>query len=107
MEKRIKNIVKVLDDNKANDILEIDLRDRSYIVDFCVIASCLNAKHGLALLNHLKDELKPLGEEFLRIDENDSWCIVDLGDICIHIMSEEARAKYSLENFLETLEKKS
>ncbi|MEA3352793.1 MAG: ribosome silencing factor [Campylobacterota bacterium] len=100
MEQRIKRIVEVLDFNKAEDIENFDLTNKGYIVNQVVIATSLNAKHSLALLNHLKDALKPEGEEFLRTEEDGDWSIIDLGDILIHIMTQEHRDKYSLEEFL-------
>jgi len=101
---REETIVKVLEDKKAVNVEVIDLQNKDYIVDFVVIATTLNAKHGFALLNHLKDELKPSGEEFLRVDENEDWTVIDLGDAFIHLMNEKTRDKYSIEEFLSELE---
>jgi ribosome-associated protein len=60
----------------------------------------MGTKHGYALLDDLKKKLKPMGEEFLFIEESDDWSVIDLGDILIHLMSEEYREKYQLEEFL-------
>ena len=103
MNTRLENIKKILDDKKAENIEIIDLRSKDYIVDYVVIATTLNPKHGYALLNSLRTELKPTGEEFLRVDEDDEWTIIDLGDMFIHLMSENYRKKYSLEDFLSKL----
>ena len=103
MNTRLENIKKILDDKKAENIEIIDLTSKNYIVDYVVIATTLNPKHGFALLNYLKTELKPKGEEFLRVDEDDEWTIIDLGDMFIHLMSEKYRNKYSLEEFLSEL----
>ena len=103
MNTRLENIKKILDDKKAENIEIIDLTSKDYIVDYVVIATTLNAKHGFALLNYLKTDLKPTGEEFLRVDEDDEWTIIDLGDMFIHLMSEKYRNKYSLEEFLSEL----
>jgi|TARA_R110002050_G_scaffold32919_6_gene84275 ribosome-associated protein len=101
---REETIVKVLEDKKAVNVELINLQDKDYIVDFVVIATTLNAKHGFALLNYLKEQLKPAGEEFLRVDDNDDWTVIDLGDAFIHLMTEKTREKYSLEEFLSELE---
>ncbi|MGA1933570.1 ribosome silencing factor [Arcobacter sp. YIC-464] len=106
MNERIEKIKQVLDDKKAESIEVIDLTNKDYIVDYVVIATTLNPKHGFSLLNYLKTELKPLGEEFIRVDENDDWTIIDLGDMFINLMNEQARVKYSLEEFLSELEEK-
>lgn len=103
MNTRLENIKKILDDKKAENIEVIDLTSKDYIVDYVVIATTLNPKHGFALLNYLKTDLKPQGEEFLRVDEDDNWTVIDLGDVFIHLMSEKYRTKYSLEEFLSTL----
>ena len=103
---REENIVRILEEKKAENIEIIDLRDKDYIVDFVVIATTLNSKHAYALLNYLKEDLKPQGEEFLRVDENDDWTIIDLGDCFIHLMSEKFRNKYSIEKFLSELKSK-
>lgn len=104
MNDRIKKIVEILDDKKAENIEVIDLREKDYIVDYVVIATTLNSKHAFSLLNYLKTELKPLGEEFLRVDEDDNWTIADLGDMFIHLISEDYRKKYSLETFLDQVQ---
>ena len=103
MSNRIEVIKKVLNEKKAENIEVIDLKGKDYIVDYVVIATTLNPKHAFALLNYLKTELKPLGEEFLRVDEDDDWTICDLGDMFINLMSEKSREKYSLEEFLEEI----
>ena len=99
MKNRIEKIVKILDDKKALDIETFDLKDKDYFVDAVVIATTMGQKHGYALLDELKKKLKP-EENFLFIDESDDWTVIDLGDILIHLMSEEYRAKYKLEEFL-------
>ncbi|MCD4757543.1 MAG: ribosome silencing factor [Arcobacteraceae bacterium] len=101
MEERLKRIVELLDARKAEDIEVFDLTDKGYITNQVIIATALNTKHSLALLEHLKVELKPAGEEFVRTEEDGDWTIVDLGDILIHLMTQEYRDKYTLENFLE------
>ena len=103
MENRLKNITKILDEKKAENIEVIDVSNKNYITDQVVIATALNNKHSLSLVNNLRDNLKPLGEEFLRVDEDENWSIIDLGDIIIHIMTQNHRDKYDLEDFLEQL----
>ena len=106
MNERIERIVKILDDKKAMDIESFDLQEKDYFVDAVVIATTMGQKHGFALLNELKDKLKPAGETFLFVEESDDWTVIDLGDILIHIMSEEYRAKYKIEEFLSKFDKK-
>ena len=101
MEQRIKRIIEVLDLKKAEDIEVFDLTDKGYITNQVIIATALNTRHSLALLSHLKTDLKP-AEEFVRTEEDGDWTIVDLGDILIHIMTQTYRDQYSLEEFLST-----
>ena len=102
MKKRIESITEVLDKNKAESIEVFDLREKNYFVDFAIIASSLGSKHTLALLDHLKKDLKP-AENFNQVDESGDWIVVDLGDILIHIMTPEYRTKYDMEDFLSRL----
>lgn len=107
MNKRLEKIKAILSDKKAENIEVIDLTKKEYIVDYVVIATTLNPKHSFALLNYLKNDLKPDGEEFLRVDDDENWTIIDLGDMFIHLMSEKYRDKYTLEDFLSELETKA
>jgi ribosome-associated protein len=102
MENRIENIVKVLDTNKAEGIEVFDLREKNYFVDYAIIASSLGTKHTIALLDHLKKDLKP-AEKFNSVDESGDWIVIDLGDILIHIMTPEYRVRYDMESFLSQL----
>jgi ribosome-associated protein len=100
---RIAKIKELLDEKKALDIMDYDLRDKDYFVDYVVVATTMADRHGAALLDHLKKTLKPMGETFLGVDESDDWIVIDLGDILIHLMSEEYRAKYQMDKFLEEI----
>ena len=99
MEKRLEKISAVLDKNKAEAIEIFDLTGKDYFVDQVVIATSLNSKHTEALLNYMKNELKP-EETFLGTDVSDEWVVADLGDILIHIMTPEYRTRYNMEEFL-------
>jgi len=99
---RIEKIVSVLDTNKAEAIEVFDLSQKNYFVDYAIIASSLGSRHTTALLDHLKNGLKP-AETFNNVDESGDWIVVDLGDILIHIMTPEYRIKYDMESFLADL----
>lgn len=107
LEKRVENIVKILDEKKAENIEIFDLKSNDYMVDYVVVATTLNAKHGSSLLTFLKEGLKPNKEEFVRVDEDENWTVIDLGDIFVHLMSEKYREKYSIEEFLKELPKRN
>jgi ribosome silencing factor RsfS/YbeB/iojap len=99
---RANKIISILDENKGENIEVFDLVDSDYFVDEVIIATGLNERHNEALLNFLKEGLKP-DEEFLNVEISDGWVVIDLGDILIHIMIEEYRKLYNLEDFLEKL----
>lgn len=103
---RVNYISMLLEDKKGEDIEVFDLRDKDYIVDSVIIVSAMIGKHALALLDHLKSELKPKGEVFYATDEeSEDWIIADLGDIMIHIFTPNHRKKFNLSEFLGTLNK--
>ena len=103
MDERIDRIVSFLDSKKAEEIESFNLENVDYLAKRVVIANSLGAKHSASLATQLKVELKPLGEDFLHVDESEDWVVIDLGDILIHIMTTEARQMYSLEDFLSEL----
>ena len=97
----IKNIIeKILDDNKAKNITSINLKNKSYIADYMVIASGTSSRHLQALSNILVAELKKLGMNNCKIEGKDSkdWKLVDTQDIIVHIFHPEKREFYDLEN---------
>ncbi|SFV63842.1 Iojap protein [hydrothermal vent metagenome] len=105
IDERIERIVTLLDDKKGEDIEVFNLDKIDYIANRVVLVNSLGGRHTEALYDHLKNTLKPLGEEFLVSDESDQWIVSDLGDILIHIMTPEYREKYSMEAFLNDLQK--
>ncbi|EAL5902330.1 ribosome silencing factor [Campylobacter lari] len=107
MQKRINNIVQILDDKKADLIESFDMHDKDYFVKFVVIATTMGERHALSLIDDLKTNLKSKGEEFLNIESSEEWTVLDLGDILIHLMSETYRTKYNIEEFLKSLNKEN
>tara|TARA_B100000524_G_C23417016_1_gene286483 strand:+ start:81 stop:428 length:348 start_codon:yes stop_codon:yes gene_type:complete len=93
------NIEKILDNNKAKNIITINLKNKSYIADYMVIASGTSSRHLQALAEILVSELKKIGLENCRIEGKDSseWKLVDTNDIIIHIFHPEKREFYDLE----------
>ena len=93
------NIEKILDDNKAQNITCIDLKNKSYIADYMVVASGTSSRHLQALSEILVSELKKFGLKNCRIEGNDSkdWKLVDAHDVIVHIFHPEKREFYDLE----------
>ena len=94
-----KNIEKILDDNKAQSIISINLKNKSYIADYMVIASGTSSRHLQALSEILVIQLKRLGINDCRIEGKDSrdWKLVDAHDVIVHIFHPEKREFYDLE----------
>ncbi len=94
-----KNIEKILDNNKAQNITSINLRNKSYIADYMIIASGTSSRHLQALSEILVSELKKIGLENCRIEGKDSndWKLVDIQDVIVHIFHPEKREFYDLE----------
>jgi ribosome-associated protein len=96
----IKNrIEKILDNNKAKNIISIDLKKKSYIADYMIIASGTSSRHLQSLSENLISELKKIGIYNCRMEGRNSsdWKLVDAIDIIIHIFHPEKREFYDLE----------
>ncbi|MDC0937964.1 ribosome silencing factor [Pelagibacteraceae bacterium] len=93
------NIEKILDDNKAQNIISINLKNKSYIADYMVVASGTSSRHLQSLSEILITELKKLGLNDCRIEGRYSsdWKLVDAHDIIVHIFHPEKREFYDLE----------
>ena len=94
------NIEKILDNNKAQNITSINLKNKSYIADYMIIASGTSSRHLQALSEILVAELKKIGLNNCKIEGRNSndWKLVDTQDIIIHIFHPEKREFYDLEN---------
>ena len=94
-----KNIENILDNNKATNITTINLKNKSYIADYMIIASGTSSRHLQALSEILVDELKKIGLDNCRIEgkESSDWKLVDTQDIIVHIFHPEKREFYDLE----------
>ena len=93
------NIEKILDNNKAQNIISINLKNKSYIADFMIVASGTSSRHLQSLSEILVSELKKLGLDNCRIEGKDSndWKLVDAYDVIVHIFHPEKREFYDLE----------
>ena len=98
---QLKNeIESILSDNKALAIKSIDLKDKTSIADFMIIASGNSSRHIQALSEIILDYLKKKGINNSRIEGKDSneWKLIDGIDIIIHIFHPEKRKFYNLES---------
>jgi ribosome-associated protein len=88
-----------LDEDKAEDILTIDIRGKSAIADVMIIASGRSARHVGALADHLMRKLKDAGAGKVRIEgmPQADWVLLDAGDVIVHLFRPEVRAFYQIE----------
>jgi len=92
-------IVEALDDAKAANILELDIRPLTQIADWMVVATGTSSRHVLALAERLRAAgarhgLKPSGVEG---ESDGEWVLLDFGDLIVHLMLSATREFYDLE----------
>ena len=92
-------IEQILNDNKAIDVSSIDLKDKSSIADYMIVASGTSSRHLQALSEMILEKLKKEGISNCRIEGKDSneWKLIDGIDIIVHIFNPEKRKFYNLE----------
>ena len=96
----LKNVViSTLDFNKAEDIVTIDLKDKSSMADYMIIASGTSSRHIQSLSEQFLEKLKYNGVKESKIEGKDSneWKLVDGIDLIVHIFHPEKRKFYELE----------
>ena len=88
-----------IDDDKAEDLVVIDLHGKSSIADFFVIASGRSDRHVGAIAEHLLRRVKNIGLGRCRVEglNKRDWVLIDLGDIIVHLFRPEVRKFYNLE----------
>tara|TARA_B100000676_G_scaffold260279_1_gene269841 strand:- start:1867 stop:2217 length:351 start_codon:yes stop_codon:yes gene_type:complete len=94
-----KIIIKTLDINKAQDIVSIDLKDKSSMADYMIIASGTSSRHIQSLSEQVLNKLIDNGIKNCKIEGKDSqeWKLVDGIDLIVHIFHPEKRKFYELE----------
>lgn len=92
-------ILSRLDDDKAQDIVIIDLKDKSSVADTMIVASGRSHRHVGALADHLQRMLKEAGAGKARVEglPHCDWVLIDAGDIIIHLFRPEVRQFYNIE----------
>jgi ribosome-associated protein len=90
---------RIADDNRAKDIVLLDLRQATPLLDFFVIATATSRRQSHAIASEIDAEMKKLGEYKLGLEgsEEGRWILIDYGDFVVHLLSAEGRAYYSLE----------
>ncbi|WAC29494.1 MULTISPECIES: ribosome silencing factor [unclassified Ancylobacter] len=88
-----------LDDDKAEDIVSIELRGKTTIADYMVVASGRSQRHVGAIADHLVEALKERGVKGIRVEGMPScdWVLIDANDIIVHVFQPEVRGFYNIE----------
>ena len=92
-------ILDVLDEHSAQDIIEIDIRGKSSISDYMIVASGRSNRHVGALSDYLIKSLKNIGKKNIGIEglKSCDWVLIDVGDVIVHLFRPEVRAFYNIE----------
>lgn len=96
----IKNLVlQVLEDYKVSEVVSMDVRDKTTVTDWILIATGTSSRHVKTLaanvVNKAKDSnIAPIGVEG---EQNGEWILVDLGDVLLHVMQAAVRDYYNIE----------
>ncbi len=93
-------IIKILDTNKAQDIISIDLKDKSSMADFMIIASGTSSRHIQSLSEQVLEKFKDSGIQDSKIEGKNSneWKLVDGIDLIVHIFHPEKENSMNLKN---------
>jgi len=93
-------IVAAADDKKANYVTEIDLRGKTLIADFFIICSGTSNIHIRSVADGILEKLEEMGVRAHRTEgfSEGTWIVLDYGDVIVHVMSEDERDRYKIEN---------
>lgn len=91
--------LKVLEDRQGEDILTVDLRGKSPLADYIIIASGRSARQLAAIAEYLREAFAKLGARKLQVEglPQGDWVLIDGGDVLIHLFRPEVRTYYQIE----------
>lgn len=92
-------VVDALEDIKAQNITVLDVRGRSSVTDWMVIATGTSSRHVNAVAGNVEEKAKAAGLQPLGVEGRggSDWVLIDLIDVVVHVMTEQARHFYDLE----------
>lgn len=101
-------IEKTLDDNKAEDVIIIDLKGKTSLANQMVVASGTSQRHVASLAEKIQENLKAAGfKSTIEGEEKADWVLIDAFDVIVHIFKPEVRAFYSLEKMWSSVKTRS
>lgn len=103
-EETLRLVLARLDDAKAEETVTIDLRGKTSIGDYMVVASGRSSRHVGAVADNLVKDLKEAGVDGIRVEglPHCDWVLIDAGDVIVHVFRPEVRAFYNLEKMWAT-----
>lgn len=97
---QIKNLViDALEDLKAQNIITLDVRERTSVTDWMVIATGTSNRHVAAVAGNVEEKAKEQGLQPMGVEGRGGtdWVLIDLVDVVVHVMTEQSRHFYDLE----------
>lgn len=94
-----KTILHSLDENKAEDVVSINLAGKASFADALIVASGRSSRHIAALADHISDAIRAKGfiPPIIEGKESPDWVLLDAGDVVVHLFRPEIRQMYNLE----------
>ncbi len=96
---KVQAIIKALDDKKASNIEVIDVKERTSLSEYFVVASCQSTVQVRACIDEVEEQLEEQGVKLLHKEgySTGAWILMDYGDVVVHVMQQEQREYYGLE----------
>ncbi|MBR2299480.1 MAG: ribosome silencing factor [Alphaproteobacteria bacterium] len=103
----LKIVQKVLDDNKAEDVVVIDLEGKTSIANQMVVASGTSNRHVASIADKLMETLKKAGfKATIEGEDKADWVLIDAFDVIVHLFRPEVREFYNLEKMWQAIAEK-
>jgi ribosome-associated protein len=104
-----KFVIEKIEDMKGRDIETLNVIGKASFTDYMIVCSGNSKRHVKSIAQNVAMEYRALGTEPLGVEGNDvgEWSLVDLGDVIVHIMTDEQRDKYQLEDLWANSKKQS
>ena len=107
-DKVLEIITKTLDENKAEEVVVIDLRGKTSIANQMVVASGTSQRHVASLAEKVQENLKAAGfKSAVEGEEKADWVLIDAFDVIVHIFKPEVREFYSIEKMWQSVKARS
>lgn len=99
-EKQLDAALKILDSRKAEDVVMIDLRGKSSLADYMLLATGRSSRQAIAMADYLRVEFEKMGVRNIKIEgmPQGDWVLLDTGDIVVHLFRPEVRAYYAIDD---------